>query len=145
MYAFDDVPLQQAEGASNKHLSPLAQATILAMKQSPGSSPYAVTVNTDLNRYGQPPSPTYASPKKKAPKKSALAEAWGIAEPEPFEEFSAGRQSGYERDSPMNGSLTSINNPSTRTGMTTRTDVYAFPEYADGCMCLSRMYSSYPC
>lgn len=134
MYAFDgDVPLQQAEGAK-KHLSPLAQATILAMKQSPGSSPYAVSgaINTDVQGYSkQPPSPTYASPnKKKSPKKSALAEAWGIAEPEPFEEFSAGRQSGYERDSPMSGSLASIN-ATARTGMTTRAD--PFSEYADGC------------
>lgn len=126
MHAFDDVPLQQAD-ANNKHLSPLAQATIQAMRQPPGSSPYAVTLNTNVGSYGQPPSPTYASPKKKSPKKSALAEAWGIAEPEPFEEFSAGRQSAY--DSPMTGSLTSINNPSARTGMTTRAE--AFPEYPD--------------
>ncbi|KAG9100462.1 hypothetical protein FS749_015218 [Ceratobasidium sp. UAMH 11750] len=127
MYAFDgDMPLQQADG-TDKRLSPLAQATILAMKQSPGSSPYAAVgaLSTDVASYGKPPSPT----KKKSPKKSALAEAWGIAEPEPFEEFSAGRQSGYERDSPMNGSLTSVNNSSARTGMTTRTDV--FSEYPD--------------
>lgn len=134
MYAFDgDVPLQQAEGM-DKRLSPLAQATILAMKQNPGSSPYAAVgaLSTDVQSRGkQPPSPTYTSPsKKKSPKKSALAEAWGIAEPEPFEEFSAGRQSGYERDSPMSGSLTSIN-ASARTGMTTRADPFA--EYADGC------------
>lgn len=130
MNAFDDVPLQQAD-ANNKNLSPLAQATILAMKQSPGSSPYAVTVNTGVSSsYGQPPSPTYASPKKKSPKKSALAEAWGIAEPEPFEEFSAGRHSAY--DTPPTGSHTSINNTATRTGMTTRAD--PFPEYSD-CMC----------
>ncbi|KAG9127375.1 hypothetical protein FRC07_014539 [Ceratobasidium sp. 392] len=131
MYAFDgDMPLQQADG-TDKRLSPLAQATILAMKQSPGSSPYAAVsgLNTNVSSRDQPPSPTYASSKKKSPKKSALAEAWGIAEPEPFEEFSAGRQSGYERDSPMNGSLTSINNSSARTGMTTRAD--AFSEYPD--------------
>ncbi|KAF8605045.1 Pal1-domain-containing protein [Ceratobasidium sp. AG-I] len=133
MYAFDgDVPLQQAEG-TDKRLSPLAQATILAMKQNPGSSPYAVsgTINTNVQAQSrQPPSPTYVSSnKKKSPKKSALAEAWGIAEPEPFEEFSAGRQSGYERDSPMSGSLTSVN-AAARTGMTTRVD--PFSEYADG-------------
>ncbi|KAL5641471.1 hypothetical protein ACGC1H_001824 [Rhizoctonia solani] len=127
MFAFDDVPLQQAEDVSNKTLSPRAQATIMAMRQSPGSSPYAIALNTEVaNSYGQPPSPTYASKKKPAPKKSALAEAWGIAEPEPFEEFSAGRQSGYE-GSPMNGSLSSINNAGTRTGMTTS----AYPEYPD--------------
>ncbi|KAG8691404.1 hypothetical protein FRC09_011635 [Ceratobasidium sp. 395] len=130
MYAFDgDMPLQQADG-TDKRLSPLAQATILAMKQSPGSSPYPVgALNTNVSNRDQPPSPTYGGSKKKSPKKSALAEAWGIAEPEPFEEFSAGRQSGYERDSPMNGSLTSINNSSARTGMTTRVD--AFSEYPD--------------
>ncbi|KAJ1311655.1 hypothetical protein OPQ81_010130 [Rhizoctonia solani] len=123
MYAFDDVPLQQAEDVSNKNLSPRAQATIMAMRQSPGSSPYAIALNSEVAKnYGQPPSPTK---KKPSPKKSALAEAWGIAEPEPFEEFSAGRQSGYEQDSPLNGSLTSVNN--TRTGMTTS----AYPEYPD--------------
>jgi hypothetical protein len=131
MYAFDDdMPLQQADG-TDKRLSPLAQATILAMKQGPGSSPYAAVgaPSTDVASRGKPPSPAYTSPKKKSPKKSALAEAWGIAEPEPFEEFSAGRQSGYERDSPMNGSLTSVNNSSARTGMTTRADT--FSEYPD--------------
>ncbi|CUA77507.1 hypothetical protein RSOLAG22IIIB_02522 [Rhizoctonia solani] len=126
MYAFDDVPLQQAEDVNNKNLSPRAQATIMAMRQSPGSSPYAIALNTEVaNNYGQPPSPTYAAKKKPSPKKSALAEAWGIAEPEPFEEFSAGRQSGYEQSSPMNGSLTSVNNA--RTGMTTS----AYPEYPE--------------
>ncbi|KDN39558.1 hypothetical protein RSAG8_08714, partial [Rhizoctonia solani AG-8 WAC10335] len=111
MFAFDDVPLQQAEDVNNKNLSPRAQATIMAMRQSPGSSPYAIALNTEVAKnYGQPPSPTYASKKKPGPKKSALAEAWGIAEPEPFEEFSAGRQSGYEQNTPVNGSLTSINN-----------------------------------
>ncbi|CAE6429331.1 unnamed protein product [Rhizoctonia solani] len=128
MYAFDDVPLQQAEDMGNKNLSPRAQATIMAMRQTPGSSPYAIALNTEVaNNYGQPPSPTYASKKKPSPKKSALAEAWGIAEPEPFEEFSAGRQSGYEQGSPMNGSRASINNTGTRTGMTTS----AYPEYPD--------------
>ncbi|KAG8713152.1 hypothetical protein FRC11_013112, partial [Ceratobasidium sp. 423] len=128
MYAFDDVPLQQAEDVNNKNLSPRAQATIMAMRQSPGSSPYAIALNTEVaNSYGQPPSPTYAAKKKPSPKKSALAEAWGVADPEPFEEFSAGRQSGYEQGSPMNGSLTSINNGGTRTGMTTS----AYPEYPD--------------
>ncbi|QRV90909.1 imidazoleglycerol phosphate synthase [Ceratobasidium sp. AG-Ba] len=132
MYAFDgDVAQQQADG-TGKRLSPLAQATILAMKQSPGSSPYAAVgaLNTaDMQTFGKPPSPTYTSPKKKSAKKSALAEAWGIAEPEPFEEFSAGRQSAYEQATPVNGSLTSINNTSARTGMTTRADAY--PEYPD--------------
>ncbi|KAF8761900.1 Pal1 cell morphology protein [Rhizoctonia solani] len=56
MYAFDDVPLQQAEDMGNKNLSPRAQATIMAMRQTPGSSPYAVALNTDVaNSYGQPP------------------------------------------------------------------------------------------
>jgi hypothetical protein len=132
MKAFDDTLLEQADG-TDKRLSPRAQATIHAMKQTPGSSPYAVvnSINTDVQSYGKPPSPTYASPKKKSPKKSALAEAWGIAEPEPFEEFSAGRQSGYGHDSPMSASLTSVN-ASARTGMTTRAD--PFPEYPDSCM-----------
>lgn len=126
MYAFDDVPLQQAEDMNTKNLSPRAQATIMAMRHPPGSSPYAIALNTEVAKsYGQPPSPTYAAKKKPSPKKSALAEAWGIAEPEPFEEWPAGRQSGYEQDSPMNGSLTSVNN--TRTGMTTS----AYPEYPD--------------
>ncbi|KAG8744694.1 hypothetical protein FRC10_009608 [Ceratobasidium sp. 414] len=131
MYAFDgDMPLQQADG-TDKRLSPLAQATILAMKQSPGSSPYPAVgaPHTDAASHGKPPNPAYTNPKRKSPKKSALAEAWGMAEPEPFEEFSAGRQSGYERDSPMNGSLTSVNNSSARTGMTTRADM--FSEYPD--------------
>jgi hypothetical protein len=136
MYAFDDVPLQQAEDVGSKNLSPRAQATIMAMRQTPGSSPYAIALNTEVaNSYGQPPSPTYASKKKASPKKSALAEAWGIAEPEPFEEFSAGRYSGHEQGSPMNGSRASINNTGTRTGMTTS----AYPEYPD-CAYLTLTY-----
>ncbi|KAF9512584.1 hypothetical protein BS47DRAFT_1045337 [Hydnum rufescens UP504] len=48
-------------------------------------SPYAIATTyigtTGVNRYSEP---------LKSPVKSALAEAWGRADPEPFEEFSAG-------------------------------------------------------
>ncbi|KAH7345204.1 Pal1 cell morphology protein-domain-containing protein [Rhizoctonia solani] len=131
MYAFDDVPLQQAEDVNNKNLSPRAQATIMAMRQSPGSSPYAIALNTEVAKnYGQPPSPTYASKKKQSPKKSALAEAWGIAEPEPFEEFSAGRQSGYEHGSPMNARPLPTRRPSKP--MPPPQPIQLYPEFPEG-------------
>ncbi|KAG8911291.1 hypothetical protein FRC01_005796 [Tulasnella sp. 417] len=71
----------------DKRLSPLAQATIAAMASSDG--PYASanllptgadSVNDSFGR-GTRITPT---------RKMTLTEAWGKAEPEPFEEFSAG-------------------------------------------------------
>ena len=75
----------------DKRLSPLAQATLTAMVSSPDShGPY--------NAVGSGPYPSVASSRSQAspyapllsPRKTTLAEAWGKAEPEPFEEFSAG-------------------------------------------------------
>ena len=79
MAAFDDtanVPVL------DKRLSPVAQATIAAMAAA--DSPYAAASlpmrgNMAGNKMGVGPQ-----------RKMTLTEAWGKAEPEPFEEFSAG-------------------------------------------------------
>ena len=82
MLAFgDDGDFSASNQASDKRLTPLAQATRAAMAQSPGS-PYSAA------NYAMPDVPStnyYAKPRK-----NTLAEAWGIADPEPFEEFFSG-------------------------------------------------------
>lgn len=75
--------------SADPRLSARAQATMAAMAQvSPGfdSGPYPKVSSPGWNSnadWGSGPAP----PKKRH---DALAEAWGIAEPEPFEEFFAG-------------------------------------------------------
>jgi hypothetical protein len=82
MYAFGDQEgdFPFAGDSNDKRLTPLAQATRAAMAQSPGS-PYSAAAYPMNESYNAP---------KKSPKKNTLAEAWGIADPEPFEEFFAG-------------------------------------------------------
>ncbi|KAF8592036.1 hypothetical protein K439DRAFT_1610865 [Ramaria rubella] len=67
--------------SSDRRLSPLAQTTLTAMSSydSPYGPPSLYT--------GSPVGTPGSIPKKRV---DALAEAWGMAEPEPFEEFFAG-------------------------------------------------------
>ncbi|KAG8925767.1 hypothetical protein FRC02_009437 [Tulasnella sp. 418] len=89
--AFNGDPAQG--GAANPHnvpvidkrLSPLAQATIAAMASSDGHGPYGAATQ---GSFPNPNDRTAWAPV--SPRKTTLAEAWGKAEPEPFEEFSAG-------------------------------------------------------
>ena len=66
--------------SADRRLSPLAQSTLSAM--SSYDSPYG-----PASLYPSSPSSPGSIPKKRV---DALAEAWGMAEPEPFEEFFAG-------------------------------------------------------
>lgn len=66
------------------HHSPMAPSSV--------DSPYAMAHSGATGIY-----PAYASISSSKKRPDALAEAWGVAEPEPFEEFSAG---GGERSAP---------------------------------------------
>ena len=76
-----DEPLANVpDFSSDRRLSPLAQSTLTAMNSY--DSPYQ-----SANFYPGSPGAPGSIPKKRV---DALAEAWGMAEPEPFEEFFAG-------------------------------------------------------
>lgn len=81
-----DGPFDACAPSRNRHRT---KAPMLAWSGSPGEetllsndSPYP-----SLDAYKGTFSPTYDAPKKKV---DAIAEAWGIHEPEPYEEFFAG-------------------------------------------------------
>lgn len=73
-------PISNVPDFSDRRLSPLAHSTLTAM--SSYDSPYG-----PASLYPSSPSSPGSIPKKRV---DALAEAWGMAEPEPFEEFLAG-------------------------------------------------------
>ncbi|KAG9018967.1 hypothetical protein FRB90_007731 [Tulasnella sp. 427] len=73
----------------DKRLSPLAQATIAAMASSDG--PYASANLLPAGPGPDAPNDSFPRGARITPtRKMTLTEAWGKAEPEPFEEFSAG-------------------------------------------------------
>ncbi|KAG8888597.1 hypothetical protein FRB98_007361 [Tulasnella sp. 332] len=79
----------------DKRLSPLAAHTIAAMAQSDGNAgPYpASAVRAGSNGAGSTGSggmTMFGGKLGPSPRKMTLTEAWGTAEPQPFEEFSAG-------------------------------------------------------
>lgn len=79
--------------AKSRGHSPLAQATLSAMS---ADSPYSAVSGSPYPALNGPTlSHQYTvADRAKSPMKSALQEAWGRADPEPFEEFSAGGYSG---------------------------------------------------
>lgn len=96
MYAFDANSAGTPHGVPvvDKRLSPLAQATIAAMASSDGPYPSASLMPMPASESFNEPMPrgTTMMGGKLGPssRKMTLTEAWGRAEPEPFEEFSAG-------------------------------------------------------
>lgn len=119
MYAFDN----GAGGAPHnvpvfdKRLSPLAQATIAAMASSDG--PYAsasLMPPTSPIRTGEMTSsfnqPVKGNTMMGPTRKMTLTEAWGRAEPEPFEEFSAGAAGAYNGGSGAGSARSSLDGTS---------------------------------
>ncbi|KAF9270157.1 Pal1-domain-containing protein [Marasmius fiardii PR-910] len=84
-----DGPFDACAPSRNRHRN---KAPMMAWTQDPnqlvdlhsGDSPYPAPNNRAYNGFSQD---SYEPPKKKV---DVLAEAWGVHEPEPFEEFSAG-------------------------------------------------------
>ncbi|KAF9229219.1 hypothetical protein BS17DRAFT_771193 [Gyrodon lividus] len=82
-----DGPFDACAPSRNRHRT---KAPMLAWSSPPGDE---IVLSSSDSPYPSPDaykgtfSPTYATPKKKV---DAIAEAWGIHEPEPYEEFFAG-------------------------------------------------------
>lgn len=89
----NDPPANVTDFSTERRLSPLPQSTPSAM--SLYDSPYG-----PASLYPDSPSSPGSIPKKRV---DALAEAWGMAEPEPFEEFFAGGGDKSAGDSIKNG------------------------------------------
>lgn len=110
MRAFNETSADAPPSADSGSAALTRDALRHARKNS--NSPYDVAaVYTGQQLVGNNPNylPNDGAPK--SPQKSALAEAWGRADPEPFEEFSAG---GY------------VAGQNTAT-----TDSYPYPQYGD--------------
>lgn len=93
MFAFgaDGSPAQSHNvPVVDKRLSPLAQATIAAMAQSDGNGPYPSAGFAPPERRHNNHTTMMGGKLGQSSRKMTLTEAWGTAEPEPFEEFSAG-------------------------------------------------------
>ncbi|KIJ68517.1 hypothetical protein HYDPIDRAFT_106715 [Hydnomerulius pinastri MD-312] len=94
-----DGPFDACAPSRNRHRT---KAPMLAWGSAPGEE--AVLSSGD-SPYPSPDaykgafSPTYDAPKKKV---DAIAEAWGIHEPEPYEEFFAGGGTGRHGETPSN-------------------------------------------